>query len=95
VTLDDGSLAKMPFNSTNKYALTVLEYPTPDSQYCVYIKGAPEKVWTLCSKVLVEGRNKDITKDVEADFTKVNEVFANSGERVLGFAKLHLPKDKF
>jgi sodium/potassium-transporting ATPase subunit alpha len=48
VTLDDGSLAKMPFNSTNKYALTIVEYQTNDSNYCVFIKGAPEKIWSLC-----------------------------------------------
>jgi len=44
---------------------------------------------------LVEGRNKEIDKEVERQFASVNEGFANNGERVLGFAKLHLPKDKF
>lgn len=60
VQLDDGSLAKMPFNSTNKYALTIVEYQTGDSNYCVFIKGAPEKIWSLCQRIHVEGRSKDI-----------------------------------
>jgi sodium/potassium-transporting ATPase subunit alpha len=85
----------MPFNSTNKYALTIVEHATGDSIYCVCIKGAPEKVWSLCQKVLVEGRNKDINSEIEHQFQSVNESFANSGERVLGFAKIHLPKERF
>ncbi len=48
----DGSIAKMPFNSTNKYALTIVEQETDDSFYCLYIKGAPEKVWKFCAKIV-------------------------------------------
>jgi len=39
----------MPFNSTEKFALTIVELNTPTSDYCVYIKGAPEKIWKLSS----------------------------------------------
>lgn len=45
----------MPFNSTNKFALTIIETPNDKSNYCVYIKGAPEKVWKYCSSLLVNG----------------------------------------
>ena len=41
----------MPFNSNEKFALTIVELPTSSSDYCVYIKGAPEKIWKLCSYV--------------------------------------------
>lgn len=47
----------MPFNSTNKFSLCIVHWETHDSYYCVYIKGAPEKLWTFCSYLLVEGRN--------------------------------------
>lgn len=50
-TCIDGSTAKMPFNSTNKYALTIVEQITDDSYYCLYIKGAPEKIWKFCGKI--------------------------------------------
>jgi len=50
----------MPFNSVNKYALSVVEYPKDDSQYCVLLKGAPEKVWAKCGFVLIEGGNQRI-----------------------------------
>ena len=35
----------MPFNSSVKFALTVVEQETTNSDYCVYIKGAPERIW--------------------------------------------------
>jgi len=37
----------MPFNSTEKFALTIVEQKTADSDFCVYVKGAPEKIWKL------------------------------------------------
>jgi len=37
----DGSDSKMPFNSTNKYALSVVKQEDVDHHYVVYIKGAP------------------------------------------------------
>lgn len=37
----------MPFNSANKYALTIVEAPDSYSNYTVLIKGAPEKIWAL------------------------------------------------
>ncbi len=43
--LNDNTLAKMPFNSTNKFALIICKEKTQNSDYCLYIKGAPEKIW--------------------------------------------------
>jgi sodium/potassium-transporting ATPase subunit alpha len=51
----DNNPVKMPFNSTNKYALTIIEAPKDKSHYCIYIKGAPEKVWLYCKTLLVDG----------------------------------------
>jgi len=31
----------MPFNSTNKYALSIVRQEGPDYHYVAYIKGAP------------------------------------------------------
>jgi magnesium-transporting ATPase (P-type) len=31
----------MPFNSTNKYALSIVRQEGPDHHYVAYIKGAP------------------------------------------------------
>ncbi len=37
----DKSDSKMPFNSTNKYALSIVQQESADSFYMAYIKGAP------------------------------------------------------
>ncbi len=59
------------------------------------MKGAPERIWDRCSYIDYEG--KAVLKDQswENKFNQANEEFGKNGERVLGFAKCHLPKDKF
>lgn len=83
----------MPFNSTNKYALSIIEYEKEDSHYCVLIKGAPEKIWKFCSHILINGRYEPINESWETKFQRVNLEFGKGGERVLGFAKMHLLKE--
>ncbi|EAR95708.2 Na,H/K antiporter P-type ATPase alpha subunit family protein (macronuclear) [Tetrahymena thermophila SB210] len=88
-------MARMPFNSTEKYALTIVELPTKDSDYCVYIKGAPEKIWKFCTKVQNGSQESKKSPDWEKKFASVNKTFGKNGERVLGFAKCHLPRDQY
>ncbi|KAL4494140.1 hypothetical protein ABPG72_016096 [Tetrahymena utriculariae] len=91
----DKTEAKMPFNSNVKFALTIIEYPTQNSDYCIYIKGAPEKIWTFCSFIQNNGQPQKIDSATQKIFNDVNLKFGRNGERVLGFAKLHLPKSDF
>lgn len=51
----DGKNTRMPFNSTNKYAFIILEYETAESFYCLMTKGAPERIWGLCTTVNNDG----------------------------------------
>jgi sodium/potassium-transporting ATPase subunit alpha len=90
-----GVEAKLPFNSTNKYAFSINNYQRPDSDFCVFTKGAPEKIWKLCTHVLKDG--VPVPKDEGWDelFKEANNRFGKGGERVLGFAKLHLPRNQF
>lgn len=91
---DDGE-AKMPFNSTNKYALSIVEQEGPDHHYVSYIKGAPEKVWKYCGRILREGQYKTIDGQDKKNFDSVNLRFGKNGERVLGFAMFPLNKEQF
>ena len=34
----DGSEAKMPFNSNNKFAINIVKFPTPTSHHCIFMK---------------------------------------------------------
>ena len=49
----------MPFNSLNKYAFAIVDYETEDSHYCLFSKGAPERIWGLCSTVSINGKQED------------------------------------
>lgn len=53
----------MDFNSTNKFALSIVRDPHPeyDSIYCLMIKGAPDRVWDRSTKILVNGVEEDCT----------------------------------
>jgi sodium/potassium-transporting ATPase subunit alpha len=52
----DGLDARMPFNANTKYALSIVEYKKDESDYCILIKGAPEKLWKYCSFILQRRR---------------------------------------
>jgi magnesium-transporting ATPase (P-type) len=42
----------IPFSSDIKFNLFVREM---GGQHCVYMKGAPERILTRCSKILIDG----------------------------------------
>jgi sodium/potassium-transporting ATPase subunit alpha len=50
----------MPFNSQVKFALTIVEEPSEGSYYTIYMKGAPEKIWTYCSSVVKDNKPSPI-----------------------------------
>ena len=86
-------LAIVPFNSTNKYAFYICECETPNSHYCMYIKGAPERIWNMSTHIMLNGETNHVIGDSEQKaYARVNKKFAKNGERVLGFAKYHFPK---
>lgn len=87
--------AKLPFNSTNKFSLRVVANEQPDSHYCVYLKGAPEIVMKFCTRIMCQGRLENVDRNWEDKFTQSIKQFSRNGERVLAFAKLHLPKQQY
>jgi len=44
---------------------------------------------------LIRGQPQRIDRAAEDNYNQVNEIFANNGERVLGFAKLPLDKVRY
>lgn len=79
----------VPFNSTNKYALCVVDPPEgecPGKQY-IFLKGAPEVVLERCDRWLCAGIERPVDDDFRRQFQDAYERFAHSGERVLGFAR--------
>jgi sodium/potassium-transporting ATPase subunit alpha len=86
---------RVPFNSTNKFALSIVEYPVQDSHYAIIMKGAPERVIKFCTKILIDGQEVPFTEDWKRKYLEANDIFGKGGQRVLGFCKVHLPASKF
>ena len=90
----------IPFNSTNKYQLSV-QVPGDwqpfehRNDHILFMKGAPEKIWGLCVKILNNGVEEPITPQWKAKYDEANRIFGDQGERVLGFGYLYLPEKDF
>ena len=86
---------EIPFNSDNKWAMTIHKKPHDTGVLTLYLKGAPERVLKLCTTIY---DGKDIVPLTDAhkeEFTKTYEFMASKGHRVLAFASFALPKDEF
>ncbi|KAL4489840.1 hypothetical protein ABPG72_022480 [Tetrahymena utriculariae] len=82
----DETLSKMPFSSQYKFSLTIVQEETINSHYCIYIKGAPKKIWSFCSKIFNNNNFEEIDDLWNAKFKKVNLDFGKKGERVQPFS---------
>ena len=75
----EGKECRLPFNSTNKYAFSINSYKTDDSEYCIFTKGAPERIWKLCSHVDVGGKPVEKDEGWDKNFEDSNYKFGKNG----------------
>ncbi|XP_048866746.1 sodium/potassium-transporting ATPase subunit alpha-1-like [Brienomyrus brachyistius] len=89
-------LAEIPFNSSNKYQLSVHKNPnSSESKHLVVMKGAPEKILDRCSTIMIQGKEQPLNEDIKEAFHNVYLQLGGLGERVLGFCHYLLPDDQF
>ncbi len=89
---------EIPFNSKNKWQLSIHSNTadtSPNSARVLLIKGAPERVFAKCNRVLVDGKILNIDDDWQQYFKDAYEYLASKGERVLGFAQLILDPEQY
>jgi len=89
---------EIPFNSKNKWQLSIhtnLSNTDENAARLLLIKGAPERVFAKCSKVMVDGKIIPIDEDWQQYFKDAYEYLASKGERVLGFAQLVLDPTQY
>ncbi|KAI9303354.1 hypothetical protein BJ944DRAFT_241529 [Cunninghamella echinulata] len=87
---------EVPFNSENKYALSIHNKPHANGEWTLYVKGAPERVLQLCTTILTEGNSTlPLTKEHQDTFYTVYQNMAGQGNRVLAFAQCLLPGDAY
>jgi sodium/potassium-transporting ATPase subunit alpha len=54
------------------------------------MKGAPERILNRCSKILINGEERDFDNYWKDIVNEHNDAFGNLGERVLAFARIQL-----
>uniref|UniRef100_A0AAY5KF14 Sodium/potassium-transporting ATPase subunit alpha n=1 Tax=Esox lucius TaxID=8010 RepID=A0AAY5KF14_ESOLU len=88
-------LAEIPFNSTNKYQLSIHKNVAGESKHLLVMKGAPERILDRCSTILIQGKEQPLDDEMKDAFQNAYIELGGLGERVLGFCHFHLPDDQF
>uniref|UniRef100_A0AAF5PTS8 Sodium/potassium-transporting ATPase subunit alpha n=2 Tax=Wuchereria bancrofti TaxID=6293 RepID=A0AAF5PTS8_WUCBA len=88
-------VAEIPFNSTNKYQVSVHEADDADKSYLLVMKGAPERILDRCSTIMVKGEIHPLDEDRRKRFEEAYLQLGGMGERVLGFCDYRLDIAKY
>ena len=59
------------------------------------MKGAPERIFDICSSIMLHGETIPLNNELRDTFLKAYNDLGSLGERVLGFADLELPIDLY
>lgn len=74
---------EIEFTSERKRMTTIHKM---DGKQAAFTKGAPEVVLDICSKILINGEVKKLTKQQKDKILEQNEEYASKALRILGFA---------
>jgi sodium/potassium-transporting ATPase subunit alpha len=80
------SVFSIPFNSRNKWALSMTAIPGDADQLIIMLKGAPEYVIKRCSRFFHRDQEKPIDEDFTQEMLDAYESFGTLAERVIGHA---------
>ncbi|KAI0345042.1 aminophospholipid-transporting P-type ATPase [Trametopsis cervina] len=86
---------EIPFNSTNKWALVILEKPHKNGELTAYIKGAPERVLAKCTTYLKDGVALPITDAFRNEYDLAYNYMASRGHRVIACAQRLLAEPEY
>jgi len=84
---------KVPFNSTNKYLLTI--HSLEDGRWVLLMKGAPERIIDRCSTILINGEQVELTTEWQQKFQNAYDELGGKGERVLGLCQTYVNGEDF
>ncbi|XP_062338227.1 sodium/potassium-transporting ATPase subunit alpha-2 [Osmerus eperlanus] len=93
--LQNPKVGEIPFNSTNKYQLSIHEVKDNPSSHLLVMKGAPERILDRCSSIMIQGEDHPMDDDWKDAFQSAYMELGGLGERVLGFCHLNLPPSQF
>ncbi|XP_072296695.1 sodium/potassium-transporting ATPase subunit alpha-2 isoform X1 [Eucyclogobius newberryi] len=88
-------VVEIPFNSTNKYQLSIHEFEENPAGHILVMKGAPERILDRCSTIMLNGQEVPLDDMWKDSFQNAYMELGGLGERVLGFCHLLLPPSEF
>jgi len=80
-----------PFHSALKRSGVLLHYT--DTSYCFILKGAPERILGLCTKVWINGESNEMTKEIKEDVATHIAGMTQHGLRCIGVCFKDVPMD--
>ncbi|KAJ8011543.1 hypothetical protein DPEC_G00059330 [Dallia pectoralis] len=88
-------VGEIPFNSTNKYQLSIHQQEECENSHLLVMKGAPERILDRCSTIMIDGQVLPLDDDWTDMFQTAYMELGGLGERVLGFCHLQLSPAQF
>ena len=82
-------LFEVPFNSSNKFSLTVCKSKESRKKYLL-MKGASERIIEKCSTILMNGVDVPLDAQIKKKYENAYLNLGGCGERVIGFCDLTL-----
>ncbi|NWF86214.1 cation-transporting P-type ATPase [Candidatus Bathyarchaeota archaeon] len=81
----------VPFDSRRKRMTTIHKV---DGKILAYTKGAPRSILSICSKIIVDGKIEELTRENLHSIERKIREFANEGLRVIAVAYKELPENE-
>ncbi|KAH9501688.1 Sodium/potassium-transporting ATPase subunit alpha-1, partial [Dermatophagoides farinae] len=88
-------ICEIPFNSTNKYHVTIHEHYNAKGSYLLCMKGAPERILDRCKTIYIDGEEKLLDNQWRKEFNEAYMKLGGLGERVIGLCDYELPEDQY
>lgn len=92
---NNAKIVEIPFNSSNKYQVSVHQTDDGDERYLLVMKGAPERILERCSSIYMDGSDLELNEFWKAQFNASYDKLGSLGERVLGFCDIRLDAKKY
>ncbi|KAG0015482.1 hypothetical protein BGZ82_001394 [Podila clonocystis] len=86
---------EVPFNSDNKWAMTIHHKEHTSGKFTLLMKGAPERILRLCSSILINNEAVPLTSEHSKAYDDMYALMASKGHRVLAFAQMLLPRNQY
>eukprot|EP00475_Leptophrys_vorax_P007358 TRINITY_DN1465_c0_g1_i1.p1 TRINITY_DN1465_c0_g1~~TRINITY_DN1465_c0_g1_i1.p1 ORF type:complete len:1157 (-),score=365.21 TRINITY_DN1465_c0_g1_i1:275-3745(-) len=78
---------EVPFNSANKWMMSVVEKQHDRGRLVAYLKGAPERVYARCSRIFGADGIEQTTEKDHKDVEEAIKYMSGLGMRVIGIAQ--------